>query len=304
MSLLKIMLSAYDIYSEKKFNLSQFKHKLVDIKHDVIYNQSTPDACKLSIYKNKTGIRHGTIINFHGGGLISYEKRTRRNFCTYLASKGYTVININYGLAPKYHISDQLYHCNTALQWVADNAQDLHLDINNMHIAGDGVGAWFARNMIHISENKDIARLAGDQPHPLKFATCAYFSGTFDLKNIIDKEKLPRLHAHMQRKLIKTLLVEKYAVLNATRLVPAYALPTYVLHTTHDVVPASQSTKLVELIQNNGNPVWEFKAVKHKAEHNFQLNTTNKFGEHAIQSYIRFLQEQSTGNISSRYIEI
>ncbi len=307
MSLLKVVLSAYDIYSDKKYKRSQFKHALVDIKHNIVYNPAAEDICHLSIYKNKTGIRHGTIVNIHGGALISYAPRTRKSFCLYLANKGFTVINVNYGLSPKYTIVDQLSHCNTALKWIADNANQLSIDKNNIHITGDGVGAWLARNLVHLTANQYISSHIENEIHPITFATCAYFCGSFDLANVIDKNKKPKLHNYIQRKLKPSIMLEDdkpLVSLDATQLDLAYKLPTYILHTAHDIVPQGQSAKLVQQVLGYGSVVWEFKAIKHKAEHNFQLNTTNTFSEHAIQSYLRFLQEYNSGRMQTRYIEI
>ncbi len=307
MSLLKTTMSIYENYIDKKFNFIRFKPAYVVAKHSIIYNNNDAKVCKLSIYNNKIGSSHGVIINIHGGALISSSAKARRGFCNYLASKGYSVINLNYGLAPKYNIKDQLSQCNTALQWLADNAEKWGISLENIHIVGDGVGAWLARNMVHIGTNPAVRNLICVKSHPLKFKSVAYFCGSFDLANIVDKNLNPRLLNAIQRTLKPALSVNgtlQDTILDATKLHPDYILPTYILHSENDITPSYQSSKLVKQLTEYGTPLWEFKVVKAHGEHNFHLNTNNVFGERARLSYIRFLNNTTSPNPHSRYIEI
>ncbi|MFI3229543.1 MAG: alpha/beta hydrolase [Bacillota bacterium] len=307
MSLLKSTITIYENYINKKFNFIRLKPAYVVAKHSIIYNSNDAKVCKLSIYNNKIGSLRGVIINIHGGALISSSANARRGFCNYLASKGYSVVNLNYGLAPKYNIKDQLSHCNSALQWLADNAKEWGIPLDNIHIVGDGVGAWFARNMVHLGANPTVRNLICVKSHPLKFKSVAYFCGAFDLSNIVDKGKNPHLHNTIQRTLKASLSVNgtvQDSILDATKLQPDYLLPTYILHSVNDITPSYQSTKLVNQLTEFGTPLWEFNAVKIHAEHNFHLNTNNNYSNRARLSYIRFLNETTADQQHSRYIEV
>ena len=61
-----------------------------------------------------------------------------------LAEAGFTVINASYRLAPNHHFHAQIEDVALIVQWVIDHAEEYHLDLDNLFMIGDSVGAHLA----------------------------------------------------------------------------------------------------------------------------------------------------------------
>ncbi len=81
-----------------------------------------------------------TVIVIHGGG---WRNRTgdMADICKKIASQGYNAINITYRLAPKAHYPTQLYDVKAIMPWIQKNAENYHIDQNNLFIWGYSAGA-------------------------------------------------------------------------------------------------------------------------------------------------------------------
>jgi len=99
------------------------------------------------IYKEGTEGLLPVIFNIHGGGWIYGDKEVYHNYALRLAETGYAVVNINYRLAPQYNHPAQMLDCIKALEWTAANAQDYHIDLDNVFVIGDSAGASLASFM-------------------------------------------------------------------------------------------------------------------------------------------------------------
>ena len=85
------------------------------------YDESDEDAF-LDVYY-PSGIANTekilpTIIWIHGGGWLAGSKDEVANYCRILASRGYTVVAIDYTLAPGKHYPFQLNQINKAFGWL------------------------------------------------------------------------------------------------------------------------------------------------------------------------------------------
>ena len=117
------------------------------MKFDERYDQADRDAL-LDVY-NPSAIATGgkaltTIVWIHGGGFLAGTKDHVGSYAKILAAKGYTVVAVDYSLAPGALYPEPLRQVNKALAFLVDNAQRLRIDPSRIVLAGDSAGAQIA----------------------------------------------------------------------------------------------------------------------------------------------------------------
>ncbi len=95
-------------------------------------------------FPNQTTTPLPTIISIHGGGYVYGSKEIYRRYCMDLAARGFSVVNFNYRLAPKWKFPTPLCDTNAVMQWVFKNAARYHLDPDRIFLVGDSAGAQLA----------------------------------------------------------------------------------------------------------------------------------------------------------------
>lgn len=104
------------------------------------------------------------IVWVHGGGWIGGSKEGMAGYCKILAGKGYTVVAVDYSLAPGKHYPTPVKQVNTALAYLRLNAKRLHIDAAHFILAGDSGGASIAAQLGNITSNSGYAHLMGIVP--------------------------------------------------------------------------------------------------------------------------------------------
>eukprot|EP01031_Cornospumella_fuschlensis_P013681 gene13681-16725_t len=97
------------------------------------------------------------IVWVHGGGWVSGDKSQIANYLRILASKGYTVVGVNYAIAPRQTYPVPLRQVNTALAYLQANAKRLHIDSSHFYLAGDSAGAQIAAQVANIGSAPSYA---------------------------------------------------------------------------------------------------------------------------------------------------
>lgn len=82
------------------------------------------------------------IIFLHGGGYIMGSSKTHRSIIHRLATySSYTVISIDYSLAPEAKFPQQLNECMDVLMNIKENPDDWNIDSSRISFCGDSAGA-------------------------------------------------------------------------------------------------------------------------------------------------------------------
>ena len=103
------------------------------------------------------------------------------------ATKGFFVVNVNYGLCPECVFPEQIRHLVSAINWIKKNEKKFNLDLKKMVVSGDSAGAYFSAMLACVCESKVLQRR-------LKVETDIHFSaailncGLYDLDSILTRK--------------------------------------------------------------------------------------------------------------------
>lgn len=95
------------------------------------------------------------IVNIHGGGFVYGNKEIYKRYCMDLARRGFTVVNINYRLAPRRKFPTPMEDIHDAFIWLLEQGKDYHADTDNIFIVGDSAGAQLASQYAAMLTNPD-----------------------------------------------------------------------------------------------------------------------------------------------------
>ena len=97
----------------------------------------------------------------HGGGFVGGDKSDITGYAVELAARGYTVININYALAPKRKYPTPVLQLGEAYEYIKANAKKYNVKLDDLYFAGDSAGAQISGQFVTIQTSPDYAKLTG-----------------------------------------------------------------------------------------------------------------------------------------------
>lgn len=102
-----------------------------------------------------------TVFWVHGGGWIGGSKDFVAPFLRKMASAGYTVVGLNYPLAPTHQYPSVIAALNDAFDYVIDRSAAYGVDTSNIVLAGNEVGANMVSQIAVLTTNSTYAAEAG-----------------------------------------------------------------------------------------------------------------------------------------------
>ncbi len=153
------------------------------VETDLTYDPSDPDAM-LDIIRPPVGAAPGpTIVWVHGGGFISGRKGDVENYARILAGEGFTVVTVDYTIAPEATYPTPVRQVNAALGFLSREAARLGIDPNRLIVAGDSAGAQIAAQVANVITAPGYARQVGIVPaiRPAQLRGAILFCGPYDL---------------------------------------------------------------------------------------------------------------------------
>lgn len=131
---------------------------------DQQYREGDKDAYLDVFYPNETTSPLPTVVWVHGGAWISGNKNNVDNYMQILAEQGYTVVSVNYSIAPEHKYPTPIYQVNDALGYLQQNADRLHIDKNRVVMGGDSAGSQIVAQIATIVTNPPYAKDMGIAP--------------------------------------------------------------------------------------------------------------------------------------------
>lgn len=122
-----------------------------------------------------------TIVSVHGGGYVYGNKEIYRRYCMDLARRGFTVVNFNYRLAPKWRFPTPLYETNRVMQWLCANAGYYHMDPDRIILVGDSAGAQIASQYAAIATNPSYAAQFPMEIPAIRIRCAGLYCGLYDI---------------------------------------------------------------------------------------------------------------------------
>ena len=99
----------------------------VEVRRDLVYGPHPRH--RLDGYLQLGAGPHPVIVFVHGGGHVSGDKRGGGlNLILPVARAGYSIISINYRLAPEFPHPAQVEDARLAVRWIRARAGDLRID--------------------------------------------------------------------------------------------------------------------------------------------------------------------------------
>lgn len=105
-----------------------------------------------------------TIVWIHGGSWISGSKDHIANYLRILAARGFTTVGVDYTLAPAKIYPNPVRQVNAALGFLSRKGLPLHVDRNQLFLAGDSGGAQIAAQVANAISSSSYAVEVGIVP--------------------------------------------------------------------------------------------------------------------------------------------
>ena len=176
----------YDKKRDEKLTVPENMANLYDISYG-----PHGESNLLDIYKTSdVNQAQATIVNIHGGAWVYGSKEVYKFYCMSLALRGFTVVNINYRLAPENLFPSALEDINSALTFIEKQAGEYCIDKEKLVLVGDSAGAQLASHYAAIFTNPDFAKLYGFTIPNVKIKAVGLNCGIYDpntrLQNDLD----------------------------------------------------------------------------------------------------------------------
>lgn len=97
------------------------------------------------------------LVWLHGGGFVGGSRSMVTGPCMLLASRGLTVVNVDYGLAPRNRHPRQVTDLDAALRFLQQMDPRLRPDMSRVAIGGDSAGAHIAMEYATLRANAAYA---------------------------------------------------------------------------------------------------------------------------------------------------
>lgn len=176
----------YDKKRDEKLTVPENMANLYDISYG-----PHGESNLLDIYKTSdVNQAQATIVNIHGGAWVYGSKEVYKFYCMSLALRGFTVVNINYRLAPENLFPSALEDINSALTFIEKHAGEYCIDKEKLVLVGDSAGAQLTSHYAAIFTNPDFAKLYGFTIPNVKIKAVGLNCGIYDpnsrLQNDLD----------------------------------------------------------------------------------------------------------------------
>ena len=171
----KLLSTKFNPKPEPSFNVFAYRSLMNDFTRITTYsNDGTFKAKKITLtpegvpsfnlriyYSDDAGLSP-VLVYFHGGNWISGDVRHCESICATLAENShYTVISVDYALAPEWNFPVPLYQGLAVLEWIWERGAHFGIDSDKIVVGGDNSGGNIAAGLIHLAEKERDIRLFG-----------------------------------------------------------------------------------------------------------------------------------------------
>ncbi|MFT4200326.1 alpha/beta hydrolase [Gordonia sp. (in: high G+C Gram-positive bacteria)] len=292
---------------------AQFADKNVRVTGNVSYvGKESPVAGKypadtmLDVYRahGATGSAP-TVVWIHGGGWLSGDKTDMAHYLSRIAGAGFTVVSLNYSLAPDRRYPLAVEQLNEGLRFLVDHAAEYGIDPDRLVLAGDSAGANLASQLSAIVTNPAFAQQVGVTPGigPQRLRGALLNCGVYDAYTLG-----PSDHPHSTIARIFSWGVDNTLwaytgqrdspstgrdQMSTIRHITAQYPPTWISGGNADALTPTQSIPFAAALRDKGVDVSTLiydKSEPAQLQHEFQFELGTPQGQRALQESIDFLR--------------
>lgn len=117
------------------------------------------------------------IVTIHGGGLTMGDRTLSRPFSRYLAHKGYIVFSVEYRLAPRANVCEQLSDVCAGMDLIGEMLVDYNIDFTRIFLAAESAGAFLATYVAAMHDSDKLQKQIGYKPSRMNFKAIGLMSG-------------------------------------------------------------------------------------------------------------------------------
>lgn len=276
-------------------HVPQGVNSLIDVK----YGSANPDS-KMDVYypsgSDTNWKNRPAIIWIHGGGWIAGSKEQISNYAKILAHQGYTVVAIEYSLAPEKIHPTPVIQVNTALRFLLENPEKYHFNPTKIVIAGDSGGAQIAAQTGIVLTDSAYAKKLGVVPavSRKKIAGMILYCGIYNLSKAEKDTEGLMLRMMMRAYSGKQNFKKKsyFALGSVAKHIPPTYPPTFISVGNKDILK-KHSYELAEVLKEKGIKVDSLffeDADKVSLNHEYQFDLDNESGKLALERTVKFLE--------------
>ena len=157
----------------------------VDVEKDIAVDET--GICKVDLWTPKDRAEKLPVLFYtHGGSFVSGGKYYVRGLSKWVAQMGFAVVTVEYGLAPEYHLFDQLRQVASALNWVEQNADKYGFDLDRVVAGGDSAGGYLSAMTTALSCDKELQKKF-DLDFNVRFCAGWYNCALYDFNLMLEK---------------------------------------------------------------------------------------------------------------------
>lgn len=271
------------------------------------YRENDKDALLDVYYPSMTAddARLPTIIWTHGGAWLSGDKTNAAPYYKLLAAEGFTVIALDYSLAPEHQYPRPVHQLNDAYTYIQSQAERFHVNTDQFLLAGDSAGAQLSSQMGALITNPEYATAVGITPSlkPSQLKGLILNCGIYMMDGLTQPNPtLPKIigwgddisvWAYSGTKdFSKPVIKEMSAYYHVTKDYPV----TYISGGNGDPLTNAQAKPFADLLESlDVNVTQLFFADDHQPSlpHEYQFNLDNADGMTAFQETVTFAKKQT-----------
>ncbi len=267
----------------------------VSIDKNIVYSDIDKSICLLDCYytpkrKNK---KYPVILYIHGGGFVAGDKDHRTGICSWLASNGYFVVNVNYGLSPECHFPEPIYHLVDSVNWIYKNAKQRELNLTKLIVSGDSAGAYYASMLATICLSSELQSILNVKPLT-KFGACVLNCGIYNLNKALEEKMLFRINIKVFESYFGINLKEfdSFKLKDYCSPLPFMNKkfpPTFLIYAKKDIICIGQSEFIIDKLNELDIYYESYNSTSLLKNHCFSLEYSSKEAKEANRLMLDFL---------------
>ena len=155
----------------------------IRVEKGVVYKTVDGEDLVLDIYypPYKVGEKSPCVMDIPGGGWVIHNRPRRDGYARLYAALGAVVAVIDHRLCPRVYFPEDLKDCVDAYNFLADNAEKLGIDKDNITVTGDSSGGHLAACIGCAATDESYVQKLGLSPLKTKPANLVFISGAFSM---------------------------------------------------------------------------------------------------------------------------